>query len=109
MEITVEGWFNETHNGAGCRFLCIHTAHYGFSVTDSQVEQLVSRLTTLLDAGQCLTDGESVMHVDWSEGDSESVMIAFRPGDDCQGRYYDIPKETAANLLTKLRERLSNP
>ena len=108
MSITVEGWFNETRNSLGCRFLCIHTAHYGFSVTKTQVEQLVSRLATLLDSGQCLTDDDSVLHVDWSQGDSELVMVAFRPGDDCQGRYYDLPKDVATDLLARLRERLSS-
>lgn len=108
MDITVEGWFDETHDERSCRFLCVHTIHYGFSVTQPQVENLVSRLATLLETGQCLTDDESVLHVDWSQGDSESVMIAFRPGDDCQGRYYDFPKEAAAGLLDRLKERLSS-
>ncbi len=107
MGPTIEGWFSEKHGDTPCRFLCVQTAHFGFALTDSQAEMLVPTLSALLETGQCLTDKDSVLQVDWSHGDSESVMIAFRTDGDCQGRYYDFPKEAAMQLLEKLKERLA--
>jgi hypothetical protein len=109
MSVNIEGWFSEKHEGVACRFLCVHTAHFGFALSDRQAETLVPRLSVLLETGQCLTDKDSVLHVDWSHGDGESVMIAFRPDGDCQGRYYDFPREATVELLEKLKERLRVP
>ena len=109
MSVTIEGWYGEDHGGSGCRFMCVQTAHFGFALTDKQAHRLVPKLSALLETGRCLTDDESPLQVDWSHGDDRSVMIAFRPGEDCQSRYYDFPREAAVDLLEKLKDRLANP
>lgn len=101
----VDGWFHEVHSGNACQFACIQYERFGFALTRSQVEVLIRKLASLLRDGVCDVDEDSDLHVDWSQADSDWIMIAFRPSEDCQGRFYDIPKPAARDLLAKL-ERL---
>ena len=106
MEVVVEGWFRETLKGTRCEFACIQHNHFGFSLPRQDVEELVEKLASLLNRGDCHSDSDSILHVDWSEGIEGWVMIAFRPAHDCQGRFYDISKDAAAVLLRKLKRLL---
>ncbi len=106
MDISADGWFHETLDGPRCEFACIQYRHFGFALPRKDVEGLSERLASLLEMGQCHNDNDSVLFVDWSQEPQGSVMIAFRPDHDCQGRYYDIPKDAASTLLVKLRRLL---
>lgn len=100
----VEGWFHEKHDGEDCRFVCIQYEHFGFALTSVQVETMIRKLSSLLNDGVCEVDEESELHVDWGQADNAWVMIAFRPSENCQGRFYDVPKDAAADLLKELEK-----
>jgi len=109
MSVTVEGWFHEVHHGEDCQFVCIQYDHFGFALAQEEVEAMIRKLASLLHDNLCDVDEESDLHVDWSQADSDWVMIAFRPSENCQGRFYDIPKSAAADLLEKLDWLRSQP
>jgi len=104
MPVTVEGWFREVHHGADCHYVCIQYEHFGFALAQDEVEAMIRKLASLLHDDVCDVDEQSDLHVDWSQADSDWVMIAFRPSENCQGRFYDIPKSVAAELLAKLEQ-----
>jgi len=108
MDVVVEGWFHETIDGPRCEFACIQHNHFGFALPRKDVEDLADKLAGLLERGKCHTDPDSVLHVDWSDGVEGCVMIAFRPAHDCQGRFYDVPRDAAGALLRKLRRLLDD-
>lgn len=106
MKLAVDGWFEETHGQTLCRFACIQYEHFGFAVTREQAEDLTHKLVSLLENGTCQTDERGVLHVDWSQSDSDWVMIAFRPVETCRGRFYDLPREVATELCDRLQRLL---
>jgi hypothetical protein len=108
MDVVVEGWFHETLDGPRCEFACIQHNHFGFALPRQDVKELAEKLADLLNRGECQSESDSVLHVDWSEGVEGWVMIAFRPAHDCQGRFYDISKDAAVVLLRKLRRLLED-
>ena len=109
MPVAVEGWFHEVHHGEDCKFVCIQHDRFGFAITQDEVEAMIRKLASLLHDNVCDVDEESDLHVDWSQNDTDWVMIAFRPGENCRGRFYDIPKPAAADLLRKLERLPSHP
>lgn len=104
MNVIVDGWFEERHGGVSCRFACIQYEHFGFAITQQEAEVFLRKLKVLLETGECETDDASLLCVDWSQAGGDWVMIAFRPGEHCRGRFYDIPKEAAIELREKLTQ-----
>jgi hypothetical protein len=106
MKLAVDGWFEETHDGVPCRFACVQYEHFGFALERGEVAALTEKLTSLLESGICQADQESTVHVDWSQADSDWVMVAFRPAENCRGRFYDFPKAAVVELRDRLEELL---
>ncbi len=106
MDVVVDGWYCETHDGHECRFVCVQYADFGFSLSEKQVAELVGKITALLTQNEFTTAPDDLLHVDWSHNVGEQVMIAFRPIRGCERHYYDFPRITARQLAQKLQRLL---
>jgi len=106
MDVAVDGWYCETHDGHECRFVCVQYSDFGFSLSEKQVAELVEKITALLAKNEFITAPDDLLHVDWSHNVGERVMIAFRPVRGCERHYYDFPRITASRLVQKLQRVL---
>jgi hypothetical protein len=106
--LSVSGWQKETHAGCETPFLCVYYDRFGFGMSLEQVKEAASKLDALLTGGLTPTpDGE--IQIDRSGTNDGFVMIAFRPAASHSSRYFDLPEDTARNLLAELRGTLSSP
>jgi hypothetical protein len=108
ISLSVSGWQKETHAGRETPFLCVYYDRFGFGMSLEQVKEAASKLAALLAGGQIpAPDGE--IQIDRSGTNDGCVMIAFRPAASHSSRYFDLPEDTARDLLAELRERLGCP
>jgi len=104
--LDVSDWLIETRDGREVRSLCVYYDRFGFGMSLDQVQQAVTKLDALLMRDESAESGGEIQ-VDRSGTGDGCVMIAFRPGVNHAGRYFDFPECAARNLLSRFQERLT--